>query len=883
GAFAKQTYEIPGKAPFVTRAAHIFRAKPGGDTAIGVEPVMTGGMDNPVDVVFTPGGERIFTTTFLQYPAGGKRDGLIHAVYGGVYGKEHHDVIDPHIWTGPNVLPPMTHLGAAAPAGLHRYESDAFGKDYKDNLFSCLFNMQKVMRHILVPDGSTFKTINSDFLVSSNKDFHPTDAIEDADGSLLVVDTGGWYKLCCPTTQLIKPDVLGAIYRVRKKDAAKVDDPRGLKVKWKDQTFEQLLTFFDDPRPSVRKRAVETFADLAKKTADQATPEFAEKEAFALYEKIKAAVNKLSPLASLQMVKSFSHLGAAPALADLDFGWLYNGKKDEIVRQALINCVGAERYGGGTVVWSLEAILQEKSPQNRRAAAEALGRSRNSNAVPALLAALSQENDRVLEHSLIYALIEIGDAKATRLGLKSDNVKIRRGALIALDQMGTANLTAGAVSAELGSDDAAMKDAAWWIVGRHSEFRDTDTEFLRERLAAKNLTAAEQTELVRYLAMSGRGRSGEKLLGEQLLAPTSSTMAKRMILKAMAQSGVKPVPYIWIANVANALGGDDFEITEEAIRTARTWRDLKQKPEKLPAALVSVGNNVKAPANIRLSALAAVPGGLSKVEPVQMALLLAFLGADHPVALRSTAADVLSRSKLTRDQQLALIAALKSAGPMELDRVLAVFANATDETVGKELIAALKNSPVKASLRVESLKPRLAKFGPAVQKEAQELYASLGSDPAKQKAQFEKLLETLPKGDKGRGHVVFNSQKAACFSCHAIGYLGGNVGPDLTHIARTRSDRDLLEAVVFPSASFVRGYEPVQVTTKDGKVHNGVLRKDTMDEVVLVMGPQQEVRIAREEIEDMQPSMVSVMPAGFDQVLTPRELADLWAFLKACK
>ena len=48
---------------------------------------MTGGMDNPVEVAFTPGGERIFTTTFFQHPQAGRRDGLIHAVYGGVYGK----------------------------------------------------------------------------------------------------------------------------------------------------------------------------------------------------------------------------------------------------------------------------------------------------------------------------------------------------------------------------------------------------------------------------------------------------------------------------------------------------------------------------------------------------------------------------------------------------------------------------------------------------------------------------------------------------------------------------------------------------------------------------------------------------------------------------
>jgi len=162
GAFAKQTYQRPGKPPFVTRAAHIFRCRPDGS---GIEPVMTGGMDNPVDVVFTPGGERIFTTTFLQHPGGGKRDGLIHAVYGGIYGKD-HDVIYDHSWTGPSLMPVMTHLGAAAPCGLTRYDSGAFDPEYRDNLFACLFNMHKVTRHVLTPDGATFKTQDSDFLVS---------------------------------------------------------------------------------------------------------------------------------------------------------------------------------------------------------------------------------------------------------------------------------------------------------------------------------------------------------------------------------------------------------------------------------------------------------------------------------------------------------------------------------------------------------------------------------------------------------------------------------------------------------------------------------------------------------------------------------------------
>src|SRR5205807_3059826 len=158
-------------------------------------------------------------------------DGLIHAVYGGLYGKDHSVVYD-HKWTSPNLMPVLTHMGPAAPCGLTRYESDVFGADYRDNLFACQFNLRKVSRHILEPDGATFKTKDSDFLVSDNHDFHPTDVLEDADGSLIVVDTGGWYKICCPTSQLVKPDVLGGIYRIRKKGAAKVDDPRGKRIDW---------------------------------------------------------------------------------------------------------------------------------------------------------------------------------------------------------------------------------------------------------------------------------------------------------------------------------------------------------------------------------------------------------------------------------------------------------------------------------------------------------------------------------------------------------------------------------------------------------------------------------------------------------------------------
>ena len=135
-----------------------------------------------------------------------------------------------------------------------------------------------------------------------------------------------------------------------------------------------------------------------------------------------------------------------------------------------------------------------------------------------------------------------------------------------------------------------------------------------------------------------------------------------------------------------------------------------------------------------------------------------------------------------------------------------------------------------------------------------------------------------------RGQSVFNSDKGACLSCHTIGYIGGKIGPDLTRIGQVRGDRDLVEAIAFPSASFARGYEPVTVRTRSGDVVSGALRTDAPDEVVLFYAAGNEIRIGRlREMLDMQPGTVSLMPPGFGELLSSQELADLVAFLKAAR
>lgn len=135
GAFAEQTHMVGGRE-WKTKAAHIFRCRPDGT---GFEPVMTGGMDNPVDVAFMPNGERLLSGTFFHVNP--RYDGLIHAVYGGVYGKD-HGVLDGHPRTG-ELMPILDPIPAAAGSGLERYDSDVFGPEYRDNLFLCQFNIRK--------------------------------------------------------------------------------------------------------------------------------------------------------------------------------------------------------------------------------------------------------------------------------------------------------------------------------------------------------------------------------------------------------------------------------------------------------------------------------------------------------------------------------------------------------------------------------------------------------------------------------------------------------------------------------------------------------------------------------------------------------------------
>jgi len=449
--------------------------------------------------------------------------------------------------------------------------------------------------------------------------------------------------------------------------------------------------------------------------------------------------------------------------------------------------------------------------------------------------------------------------------------------------MNGGGLDPGQVAALLAANDPELKETASWIIGRHPEWAGALAGFFRDRLTRGKLTAVDQAELERQLARFAAAPAIQSLLAGRIADASAAAPVKLSSLRAMAQSGLKDVPSSWVEGLASILVGGDSELTTQAVAAARALPLTREHAGALTPRLLAIAGRAQAPAGLRLTALAAVPGGLSQVEPAVFSFLLGQLDREQPVAARTTAADVLARARLTPTQLDGVADALKTAGPLEADRLLTALEQSTDETLGLRLVKNLGISSALPSLRIDALKLHLAKFGAPVQSAAQGLYVRLNADIAKQKARIDELATRIASGDPRRGQLVFHSEKAACFTCHAIGYRGGNVGPDLTKVGQVRSERDLLEAIVYPSASLIRSYEPVLVATADGKVQNGLLRNETSDEILLVTGANQEARIPRADIEEIRPSSVSVMPAGLDQQLSTQELADLVAFLRACR
>ncbi len=851
-----QEYNIKTKEGMVLKGpgGRVWRCRPDGT---GLEWIVGGGFDNAIEIVFTPAGETIATMTYYQNPHLGLRDALLHFVEGGVYPKRHR-ILEKYKRTG-DPMPAMTKFARIAPSGLARHSGFGWGAAYQGNLFSAQFNPHRVQRHIVERDGATFRTRDEDFLTSTDLDLHPTDVWEDADGSLLVLDTGAWYLHSCPVSRIAKPEVKGTIYRVRKNGAATPRDPWGTSIAWDKMPPAELAKLLEDARPAVRDRALDTLAQRGEASVG----ELLRVRRTASSQEVRAAA-----------VFGLARIGGAPAaqpvreaLSDRHFE----------VRVAAARMAGLAR--DREAVGRLMEMVKRDEPAARRQAATALGQIGEAGAVPALLAAAANPDDRFVEHSVIYSLITLGTPAPLVKALASPSPKVRKAALIALDQMDGAPLRREHLAPALRHADAALRRSALWVASHHPDWSGEVLAWLRVRLRAGELSP-EEAEAVREALLAFCGdSSAQGVIGDLLADSTASAKLHLLLLDAVEPCPVKDFPSAWAEALRAHLRSRDAAVRARALELVRA-RQIAVLDDELERIASSDAESDE----LRALALGAFATRRPALADAHFRTLTGWLRIDASADVRLSAAQVLGRAKLSEAQLLALARDhLPQADALILPSLLDAFSATRSEAAGQALFSGLLRSshPVDG-ISGDRIPNMLRNYPRAVQSAAKPLLARIEKEKQSRAERLRQLEATLRGGDPDRGRTVFFGSKAGCSSCHTILTEGTDVGPDLTGIGAIRSPLDLIEAIVFPSASFVPGHEVYRVETAR-EVYTGVQGESSPEAVVILSGPRDRVRIPRKDIVSMRPSLVSLMPDGFAETLSRQELADVLAFLQSQK
>src|SRR5262249_49441431 len=154
------------------------------------------------------------------------------------------------------------------------------------------------------------------------------------------------------------------------------------------------------------------------------------------------------------------------------------------------------------------------------------------------------------------------------------------------------------------------------------------TNFLRQQLSsADKLPPAAQDELVRHLTGFAANKEVQRLLAESSACGIS--------LRVMARTNLKMTPDSWVAKLGEALANSNAEIKSEAIAAVRQVRLTPQQSAPLAAALRKIGSDSKGATMMRVSALAAVPGGVGQIDPSLFGFLRSHLDAEQPGATRT--------------------------------------------------------------------------------------------------------------------------------------------------------------------------------------------------------------------------------------------------------
>jgi putative heme-binding domain-containing protein len=256
---------------------------------------------------------------------------------------------------------------------------------------------------------------------------------------------------------------------------------------------------------------------------------------------------------------------------------------------------------------------------------------------------------------------------------------------------------------------------------------------------------------------------------------------------------------------------------------------------------------------------------------------LGILEGDHPFEVRSAALDVLARHGDDRTAAKLLDRYPGATGPLRsrLRDVLLARPASARAFLGRVESRAIDP----AEVPVDQLRVVALHGDPGLDALVRKHWGSVrAGTPEEKLAEVRRLANDLRAGagDRDRGKALFGKH---CATCHKLFGEGGEVGPDLTGVARLDTTA-LLASLVDPGAVIRAPYLQYAAVTRGGRVVAGVLAERD-DAVVTLVEPQgRRTTLRRDEIEELRELLDSIMPEGLLRPLDPQELRDLFRYLQ---
>ncbi|HBJ86704.1 MAG TPA: hypothetical protein DDZ88_23190, partial [Verrucomicrobiales bacterium] len=143
-------------------------------------------------------------------------------------------------------------------------------------------------------------------------------------------------------------------------------------------------------------------------------------------------------------------------------------------------------------------------------------------------------------------------------------------------------------------------------------------------------------------------------------------------------------------------------------------------------------------------------------------------------------------------------------------------------------------------------------------------------------AKFKKAYESAPLWafNAKSGEQTFQQ---LCAVCHAMGGVGGKLGPDLAGSWRNGLDF-FLENIIDPNAVVGDNFQLHVLTKKDGSVLSGVIEQET-DTAITARTVTESVVISKTDLKDRQKMPASIMPPGLLEALPERKALELLKYL----